>query len=106
MRLRSRSGGVRPESLALGVMTGSAVVSWTPPATTLSGARLTDLGGYEVFYGRNPSQIVHLVLVPDPSVTRVVVCGHGSGMWYFVVTAYTRSGAMSFPSKAASKTIL
>ncbi len=89
----------------LGVTSGWAVVSWTPPTTTADGSALTDLAGYELFYGRRPSELAHIVKVPDVHVTRMTVQGLGSGTWYFVVTAYTRSGAMSAPSNVVSKTI-
>jgi hypothetical protein len=89
----------------LGVTSGWAVVSWTPPTTTANGSALTDLAGYELFYGRRPSELKHIVKIPDVHVTRMIVRGLDSGTWYFVVTAYTRSGAMSFPSNVASKAI-
>ena len=89
----------------LGVTNGWAVVSWTPPTTTADGSALTDLAGYELFYGRRPSELAHIVKVPDVHVTRMTVRGLDSGTWYFVVTAYTRSGAMSFPSNVVSKKI-
>lgn len=89
----------------LGVTTGWAVVSWTPPNSTANGTTLTNLAGYELFYGRNPSELVHIVKIPDVHVTRMIVRGLDSGTWYFVVTAYTRSGAMSVPSNVASKAI-
>jgi hypothetical protein len=89
----------------LGVTTGWAVVSWTRPNSTANGTALTDLAGYELFYGRNPSELIHIVKIPDVRVTRMIVRGLDSGTWYFVVTAYTRSGAMSVPSNVASKTI-
>ena len=89
----------------LGVTSGWAVVSWTPPSTTANGAALTDLTGYELFYGASPSELTHMVKIPDVRVTRMIVRGLDSGTWYFVVTAYTRSSAMSVPSNVASKTI-
>lgn len=98
-------GGCATVLTQLGVTSGWAVVSWTPPTTTANGSALTDLAGYELFYGRRPSELKHIVKITDVHVTRMIVRGLGSGTWYFVVTAYTRSGAMSFPSNVASKTI-
>ena len=89
----------------LDVTTGWAVVSWTPPSTTANGTAFTDLAGYELFYGRSSSELTHIIKIPDVRVTRMTVRGLGSGTWYFVVTAYTRSGAMSAPSNVVSKTI-
>lgn len=87
------------------VASGSAVVSWVPPTTAATGAPLTDLAGYELFYGRNPSALTHIVKIPDVHITRFVLRGLAHGRWYFVVTAYTRNGAMSVPSNVASKAI-
>lgn len=124
MRMRRRRSSLLLEALALGVlliasmlagcatvltrlgvMDGWAVVSWTPPSTTANGTALTTLAGYELFYGPNPSELTHIVKIPDVRVTRMFVRGLGSGTWYFVVTAYTRSGVMSVPSNVARKTI-
>ena len=119
-----RSGGLLPAALTLGavlvapmlagcgavftqlgVTTGWAAVSWTPPNSTANGTALTNLAGYELFYGRNPSELIDIVKIPDAHVTRMIVRGLDSGTWYFVVTAYARSGAMSVPSNVAGKTI-
>ncbi len=89
----------------LGVTSGWAIVSWTPPSTAANGAALTDLAGYALFYGASPSELTHIVKIPDARVTRMIVRGLGSGAWYSVVTAYTRSGAMSVPSNVVSKMI-
>lgn len=124
MRIGRTSGSVIPEAVALGIALlapmlagcspvltelgvpiGSAVVSWTPPVTTSSGGALTNLAGYELFYGRNPSELTAIVKIPDVRSTRIVVRGLARGTWYFVVTAYTRGGAMNAPSNVASETI-
>ena len=89
----------------LGVTSGWAVVSWTPPTTTANGSALTDLAGYELFYGRSPSELTHSVKIPDVRVTRTTVRGLDSGTWYFVVTSYTTDGTQSPPSNVVSRTI-
>ena len=89
----------------LGPTSGSAVVSWERPTTTVSGTTLTDLAGYDIYYGRNPSALTRRVRITQPSETRYVVRGLGSGTWYFVVTAYTTGGTQSVPSNVLSKAI-
>lgn len=84
---------------------GSADVSWTPPTTTANGATLTNLAGYDIYYGTSPTALTQKVQVSNVGVTNYVVSGLTSGTWYFVVTAYTSSGAQSVPSNVVSKVI-
>lgn len=89
----------------LGFATGSAVVSWVPPTTTANGTKLTNLAGYDLYYGRSPSALICRVKIADIHATRHVVRRLSGGRWYFVVTAYTTTGAQSVPSNVVSKTM-
>ena len=84
---------------------GSAQISWTPPTTATDGSTLSDLAGYEIFYGTNPSALTEMVNVPNIGVTSYTISGLTSGTWYFVVTSYTSDGTESEPSNVLSKTI-
>ena len=85
--------------------TGSADVSWTPPTTNTDGSTLTNLAGYNIYYGTSPSALTQKVQVSNIGLTDYVIGGLSSGTWYFAVTAYTTNGAESTPSNIASKTI-
>ena len=85
--------------------TGSADVSWTPPTTNTNGSTLTNLAGYEIYYGTSTTALTQKVQVANIGVTNYVVSGLTSGTWYFAVTAYTSAGAQSALSNIASKTI-
>ena len=84
---------------------GGAVVSWTPPTTATDGSTLTDLAGYNIYYGTNPSALTEKIQVPNIGVTDYVVTGLSTGTWYFVVTSYTTTGTESVPSNVVSATI-
>lgn len=84
---------------------GSADVSWTPPTTNTDGSTLTDLAGYDIYYGTSATTLTQEVQVTNIGVTNYVVGGLTSGTWYFAVSAYTTTGAESKLSNVASKTI-
>lgn len=86
--------------------TGGAFVSWTPPTTTNVGTPLTDLAGFNVYYGANPSALTNRVNIPNVSATGYAVTGLAPGTWYFVVTSYTAQGTESVPSNAVPATVV
>ena len=91
--------------VAAGAATGTADVSWTPPTTNTDGSTLTDLAGYNIYYGTSPNALTQEVQVSTIGVTNYVISGLTSGTWYFAVTAYTSTGTESSLSNVASKTI-
>ena len=91
--------------VAAGAATGTADVSWTPPTTNTDGSTLTDLAGYNIYYGTSPNALNQEVQVPTIGVTNYVISGLTSGTWYFAVTAYSSAGTESSLSNVASKTI-
>ena len=84
---------------------GTADVSWTPPTTNTDGSTLTDLAGYNIYYGTNPNALNQKVQVTNIGVTNYVISGLATGTWYFAVTAYSSAGTESSLSNLASKTI-
>ncbi|EQD47151.1 ribonuclease HII, partial [mine drainage metagenome] len=66
---------------------------------------LTDLAGYNIFYGTSPSALTQRIKVTNIGVTSYTVSGLTSGTWYFVVTSYTADGTESAPSNVVSTTI-
>ena len=86
-------------------LTGGVNVSWMPPTTATDGSTLTDLAGYNIYYGTNPSALTQKVQVTNIGVTTSVITGLASGTWYFVVTSYTTQGTESVPSNVVSATI-
>ena len=89
----------------LGFATGSARISWTPPATAADGVPLTNLSAFNIYYGRSPSALICRAKIAQIHLTHYVIRGLTGGRWYFVVTAETTSGAQSVPSNLVSKVI-
>ena len=91
--------------VAAAAASGTADVSWTPPTTNTDGSTLTNLAGYNIYYGTSPNALNQQVQVSTVGVTNYVISGLTSGTWYFAVTAYTSTGTESSLSNVASKTI-
>ena len=88
-----------------GSATGSADISWTPPTTNTNGSTLTNLAGYDIYYGTSATSLTQKVQVTNTGLTDYVISGLTSGTWYFAVVAYTSSGVESTLSNIANKTI-
>ena len=91
--------------VAAAAASGTADVSWTPPTTNTDGSTLTNLAGYNIYYGTSPNALSQQVQVSNVGVTNYVISGLTTGTWYFAVTAYTSTGTESALSNIASKTI-
>ena len=88
-----------------GTASGSADVSWTPPTSNTNGSTLTDLAGYNIYYGPSASSPTQKVQITNIGLTNSVIGGLTAGTWYFAVRASTSGGAESSLSTVASKTI-
>ena len=91
--------------VAAAAASGTADVSWTPPTTNTDGSTLTNLAGYNIYYGTSPNALNQQVQVSNVGVTNYVISGLTTGTWYFAVTAYSSAGTESSLSNVASKTI-
>jgi len=85
--------------------TGVVTLSWTPPTQNSDGSALTDLAGYQVWYGQSQNSLNQTVALNNPSLSTYVVENLGSGTWYFSLVAVNSQGATSVFSTVASKTI-
>ena len=110
--ITASDGGTTASLQAFGItvsapsaLAGGVNISWMPPTTTTDGSTLTDLAGYNIYYGTNPSALTQKVQVANIGVTTSVITGLASGTWYFVVTSYTTQGTESVPSNVVSATI-
>lgn len=84
---------------------GTATMTWTAPVSNTDGSALTDLAGYNIYYGTSASAMSTEITVSNAGVTSYTVSGLGSGTWYFAVTAYTTGGLESARSNTGSKVI-
>lgn len=83
----------------------SATLTWTAPTTNTNGSALTNLAGYEIHYGTNPSALNNTITIANPGATTYVVTSLTTGTWYFAMSAYTNTGLASPMSNVGSKTI-
>ncbi len=86
-------------------VTASAALSWVAPTRNSDGSQLTNLAGYNVYYGTDPSALTQTIQVANASALGYVVTGLATHTtWYFAVTSYTSAGEESAPSVVTSKT--
>ena len=90
----------------VGTATGTATLSWTPPTQYTDGSPLNDLAGYKVYWGTSQGSYSNSVTIANPGLATYVVDQLTPAQWYFVVTAYSSTGAESGFSNEASKRVL
>lgn len=84
---------------------GSATLSWMPPDRNTDGSVLTDLAGYEIWYGQDRDVLDQKISLMNPSLSVYVVENLSSGTWYFAVAAVNSRGIAGGLSEVVSKTI-
>lgn len=86
--------------------TGTATLSWVAPTQNSDGSSLTDLAGYNIYYGTDSSALTQTIQVTNAAALSYVISGLATGTtWYFAVSSYTTSGQESTRSGVSSKTI-
>jgi hypothetical protein len=86
--------------------TGNATLSWSAPSENTNGSALTDLGGFKIYYGTEPTQLTNTVALTNPGLLTYVVTELPIGTtYYFAVIAVTTTGVESAPSQTVSSTI-
>ena len=83
--------------------TGLAAVTlnWQAPTENTDGTALTDLAGYRIYYGVDPSDLGNVIDVSNPGMTTYVVEGLTPDIWYFASTALNSRGMESDLSSQA-----
>ena len=87
------------------VANGSATVSWSAPTQNTDGSALTNLAGFNIYYGTSATSLNQSVQIANPGLNAYALGNLAPGTWYFAVNAYTTAGAESAISSIASKTI-
>ncbi len=86
-------------------VTATASLSWVAPTGNTDGSKLTDLAGYNIYYGTESSALTQTIQVANPAALGYVITGLAKGTtWYFQVTSYSSAGEESSPSAVTSKT--
>lgn len=87
-----------------GIATGSATLTWSAPTQRADGSPLTNLAGFNVYWGREAGNYPNKATL-DVGTTRYVIENLTPGTWYFVTTAFDEDNLESNFSNVASKTI-
>ena len=78
---------------------GTARLSWVAPTQNSDGSALTNLAGYNIYYGTDSSALTQTIQVANAAALSYIVSGLATGTtWYFAVTSYTTGGQESAPS--------
>jgi hypothetical protein len=87
-----------------GAQTGSGLepqsveVAWQPPTANSDGTPLSDLAGYNLYYGSSSHHYTHSIPIPNAGITTYLVEDLPAGTYYFTIAAYNASGVESSPS--------
>lgn len=85
-------------------VTATATLSWVAPTHNTDGSALSDLAGYNIYYGTDSSALTQTIQVANAAALSYVVSGLAKGTtWYFAVTSYTAGGQESAPSTVTKK---
>lgn len=83
-----------------------ARVHWTAPTTLINGQPLTDLAGFNIYYGSDPANLGNELELSDPGQREQFITGLPPGTWHFSIAARRFAGnTLSARSNPVSKTL-
>lgn len=85
--------------------TGSATISWTPPTQNTDGSTLTNLAGYNIYYGTSQSNLNSVVKLTNPGLATYVLSNLPAATYYFAMTSVNSNGEESARSGELSYTV-
>jgi len=83
----------------------NVTLAWTAPTENTDGSPLTDLAGYRIYYGTDPTELTNSIDINNVGVLTYVVGNLAQGTWYFAVTAINSDNAESDFSYTVDTTI-
>jgi hypothetical protein len=99
------SGGSSEMAADEGTGKGTALVSWNPPTNNTDGSTITDLAGFKIYYGRFPGEYDQTITINNSGLLSYLVENLASSDWFFVMTAFNKSGIESAYSAEMYKEI-
>jgi hypothetical protein len=84
---------------------GTATLDWTPPTENTDGTTLTNLAGYNIYYGTSAASMTETIKVTNPGLTAYTLTNLSPGTWYFTVTSYSSNGVESARTATVSTTL-
>ena len=85
---------------------GTALMSWTSPTDNTDNSTLTDLAGFKIYYGTFPGEYDKTITINNPGLSSYLVENLASSDWFFVMTAFNKSGIESAYSAEVYKEIV
>jgi hypothetical protein len=85
--------------------TSAVTISWSAPIYNTNGSALTNLAGYNIYYGTNSTSLSGKISLNTVGLLSYVISDLSSGTWYFAVTSVNSAGVESSPSATVSTTI-
>jgi hypothetical protein len=83
----------------------SATLSWLAPSENTNGSALTNLAGYNIYYGTSTSAMTNKIAIKSVGIMTYVISNLSSGNWFFAITAVNSSGVESVASSAVEATL-
>jgi len=83
----------------------SVTLSWLAPNENTNGTALTNLAGYNIYYGTNAASLTQKISVYTVGMPTYVISNLYAGTWYFAVTSINAWGVESSRSAVVSATI-
>jgi hypothetical protein len=77
-------------------------LSWVAPTENTSGSALTNLAGYNIYYGTSPTAMTTKIGISTVGMLVYVITDLTPGTWYFSITSVNASGQESTPSATVS----
>lgn len=107
----SVSDGTSNASLATFAITvtevalGSMTLNWTAPTENTNGSPLTDLAGYNIYYGQSPGSYSNQIRIDNSSINTYLVENLVPDTYYVVATSFNSLGIESTFSNEATQTV-
>lgn len=84
---------------------GSAALTWLPPTLNTDGTALTDLSGYQIYYGTDPAALISVVSISNAGITSYLIDNLAPATYYFAIKAVNSSGVASDYSTEVTKVV-
>ena len=85
---------------------GSMTLSWNPPTENSDGTALTNLAGYNIYFGKTQGNYPNRIRISNPSVTTYLVENLLPATYFVVATSFNTMGVESAYSNVARKTVV
>jgi hypothetical protein len=85
--------------------TKTATLSWTAPTENTNGTALTNLAGYNIYYGNSTAAMTSKIQINTTGIQTYVINNLASGSWYFAITALNNTGVESVASSTVKVTL-